>query len=71
MIIVATGLVLLQLNTPYSILEASTESASMASSSLIVLTNPVVKGLRFDDLLKAPAEPLGRGKYGSLYKIIF
>lgn len=56
--------------TPYSKSETSTESASMVSLSLIVLTSPVVKGLRFDDLLKAPAEPLGRGKYGSLFKII-
>ncbi|KAJ9564108.1 hypothetical protein OSB04_000074 [Centaurea solstitialis] len=39
------------------------------SSSLIVLTSPEVNGLRFEELLKAPAELLGRGKYGSVYKV--
>ncbi|KAE8663315.1 RING/U-box superfamily protein [Hibiscus syriacus] len=31
-------------------------------------TSPTVQGLRFKDLLRAPAELLGRGKHGSLYK---
>ncbi|CAA3010158.1 probable inactive receptor kinase At2g26730 [Olea europaea subsp. europaea] len=42
---------------------------SMVSSSLIVLTSPEVNGLRFEDLLKAPAELLGRGNHGSVYKV--
>ncbi|KAM1712722.1 hypothetical protein ACFX13_023881 [Malus domestica] len=46
-------------------------STNMVSSSLVVLKSPVVNGLKFEDLLKAPAELLGRGKYGSLYKVIF
>ncbi|GFS32635.1 leucine-rich repeat protein kinase family protein [Actinidia rufa] len=39
------------------------------SSSLIVLPNPVVKGLKFDDLLRAPAELVGRSKHGTVYKV--
>ncbi|KAK1423289.1 hypothetical protein QVD17_18587 [Tagetes erecta] len=46
----------------------SVESAPV-SSSLIVLTSPEVNGLKFDELLKAPAELLGRGKHGSVYKV--
>ncbi|KAL2523367.1 putative inactive receptor kinase [Forsythia ovata] len=51
--------------------EISSVSAdhSMVSSSLIVLTSPEVNGLRFEDLLKAPAELLGRGNHGSVYKV--
>ncbi|RZC61709.1 hypothetical protein C5167_023469 [Papaver somniferum] len=48
-----------------------TSETGMVSSSLVVLTSPIVKGLKFDDLLKAPAELLGRGRHGSLYKVIF
>ncbi|MCL7046378.1 hypothetical protein MKW94_017643 [Papaver nudicaule] len=48
-----------------------TSETGMVSSSLVVLTSPIVKGLKFEDLLKAPAELLGRGKHGSLYKVIF
>ncbi|KAA8540848.1 hypothetical protein F0562_024811 [Nyssa sinensis] len=51
----------------YSI--TSVESG-MPSSSLVVLTSPVVNGVRFEDLLRAPAELVGRGKHGSLYKVI-
>ncbi|KAL3526029.1 hypothetical protein ACH5RR_014401 [Cinchona calisaya] len=47
---------------------ASGESA-MASQSLIVLTSPEVNGIRFENLLKAPAEFLGRGKHSSVYKV--
>ncbi|XP_073128601.1 probable inactive receptor kinase At2g26730 [Henckelia pumila] len=47
---------------------ASTETA-MVSSSLIVLTSPEVNGLKFEDLLKAPAELIGRGSHGSVYKV--
>jgi len=31
----------------------------------------VVNGLKFEDLLSAPAELLGRGKHGTLYKVMF
>ncbi|XP_039016849.1 probable inactive receptor kinase At2g26730 [Hibiscus syriacus] len=48
----------------------STES-TMVSSSLVVLTSPTVSDLRFEDLLRAPAEMLGRGKHGTLYRVIF
>ncbi|CAI9280349.1 unnamed protein product [Lactuca saligna] len=42
------------------------------SASLVVLSSPVeaVNGMRFEDLLRAPAELMGRGKHGSLYKVI-
>lgn len=43
--------------------------SGMNTTSLMVLTSPVVNGLKFEDLLRAPAELLGRGKYGSLYKV--
>ncbi|XP_052190002.1 probable inactive receptor kinase At2g26730 [Diospyros lotus] len=48
--------------------ETSAESG-MASTSVIVLSSPEVNGLRFEDLLKAPAELAGRGKHGSVYKV--
>lgn len=48
----------------------SNESGGL-SSSLIVLTSSVVNGLKFEDLLKAPAELIGRGNHGSLYKVMF
>ncbi|KAF5730091.1 inactive receptor kinase [Tripterygium wilfordii] len=51
----------------YSITSAE---SGMASSMLVLLTSPVAKRLRFEDLLRAPAELLGRGKHGSLYKVI-
>lgn len=44
--------------------------SGMASSSLVVLTSPAVQKLKFEDLLRAPAELLGRGKHGSLYKVM-
>ncbi|CDP02139.1 unnamed protein product [Coffea canephora] len=47
---------------------ASGESA-VVPSSLIVLSSPEVSGIRFENLLKAPAELLGRGKHGSVYKV--
>ncbi|KAA8548072.1 hypothetical protein F0562_004667 [Nyssa sinensis] len=53
-----------------SVASAETESAMISSSSLVVLTSPVVNGLRFEALLKAPAELLGRGKHGTVYKVI-
>lgn len=48
----------------------SSNESGMASSSLVVLSNPVVKDLRFEDLLQAPAELMGRGRNGSLYKVM-
>ena len=51
----------------YSITSAE---AGTTSSSFVVLPSPVVKDLKFEDLLRAPAELLGRGKHGSLYKVI-
>lgn len=51
-------------------MEMSAES-QLVSTSLIVLESPVVNGLKFEDLLSAPAELLGRGKHGTLYKVMF
>ncbi|KAL3818644.1 hypothetical protein ACJIZ3_004549 [Penstemon smallii] len=49
----------------------SAESAKGSpSSSLVVLSSAVVNGLRFEDLLRSPAELIGRGKNGSLYKVM-
>ncbi|KAK9117072.1 hypothetical protein Sjap_016019 [Stephania japonica] len=48
---------------------SSTDQSALVSMLMVVLTSPVVKGLRFEDLLKAPAELLGRGNHGSLYNI--
>ncbi|CAK9162818.1 unnamed protein product [Ilex paraguariensis] len=48
---------------------ASADSG-LVSSSLVVLSSPEVNGLRFENLLKAPAELIGRGKHGSVYKVI-
>nr|XP_009597947.1 probable inactive receptor kinase At2g26730 [Nicotiana tomentosiformis] len=50
---------------------SSDESNTEVSQSLVVLTSPEVNnGLRFENLLKAPAELLGRGKHGSVYKVM-
>lgn len=51
-------------------IEISAES-QLVSTSLTVLESPVVNGLKFEDLLSAPAELLGRGKHGTLYKVMF
>lgn len=48
----------------------SGENSALMSSSLVVLTSPEVNGLRFGDLLQAPAEMLGRGNNGSVYKVV-
>lgn len=42
----------------------------MQPSPLVFLPIPVIRDLRFKDLLKEPAELLGRGRHGSLYKVI-
>ncbi|KAJ7956267.1 Inactive receptor kinase [Quillaja saponaria] len=44
--------------------------SGMTASTLKLLRSPVVKSLRFEDLLRAPAELLVRGKHGSLYKVM-
>ncbi|KAK9090477.1 hypothetical protein Sjap_023654 [Stephania japonica] len=43
--------------------------AGMVSSSLTILSSPVLKGMQLDELLRAPAELIGRGRHGSLYKV--
>lgn len=54
----------------FFVTSSAEQSANFASTSLLVLTSPVVNGLKFDDLLKAPAELLGRGRQSTLYKIV-
>ncbi|KAK4369598.1 hypothetical protein RND71_013390 [Anisodus tanguticus] len=50
---------------------SSDESNTAVSQSLVVLTSPEINnGLRFENLLKAPAELLGRGENGSVYKVM-
>ncbi|KAH6821298.1 hypothetical protein C2S53_000788 [Perilla frutescens var. hirtella] len=39
------------------------------SSSLMVLSSPLVDVLKFEDLLRSPAELINRGRHGSLYKV--
>ncbi|KAD6118930.1 hypothetical protein E3N88_10201 [Mikania micrantha] len=46
----------------------SVESGGV-SSSMVVISSPLVNGLKFEDLLRAPAELISRGKHGSLYKV--
>ncbi|KAJ0986643.1 hypothetical protein J5N97_004999 [Dioscorea zingiberensis] len=48
---------------------SSTDSALM-STSLVVLKSPAKRSMRFDDLLKSPAELMGRGRNGSVYKVM-
>lgn len=50
----------------YSI--TSSES-SMVSASFEILSSPLDNKLRFEDLLRAPAELIGKGKHGSAYKV--
>ncbi|GAA0163969.1 hypothetical protein LIER_39694 [Lithospermum erythrorhizon] len=47
------------------------DSMLVSSSSLVSLASPEANGLKFEDLLKAPAELLGRSTHGSVYKVIF
>ncbi|KAI3785762.1 hypothetical protein L1987_44887 [Smallanthus sonchifolius] len=58
-----------QISSEFSITSAENGGVS---ASLVVLSSPVevVNGLRFEDLLTAPAELIGRGKHGSLYKVL-
>ncbi|CAI0398783.1 unnamed protein product [Linum tenue] len=55
------------MRSEYSITSAD---SGAAAASFEVLSNPLVKGLKFNDLLKAPAELLGKGKHGSVYKVV-
>ncbi|XWS51000.1 hypothetical protein CRYUN_Cryun12cG0139100 [Craigia yunnanensis] len=41
----------------------SSVECGVALSSLVVLTSPTAQCLRFEDLLRAPAELLGKGKH--------
>ncbi|XP_019161514.1 PREDICTED: probable inactive receptor kinase At2g26730 [Ipomoea nil] len=50
--------------------QRKSESGEVASESMVVVGSGEVKGLRFEELLKAPAELLGRGKHGSVYKVM-
>ncbi|XP_027353348.1 probable inactive receptor kinase At2g26730 [Abrus precatorius] len=47
-----------------------TSESGMVSQSLIVLSRPTANELKLEDLLRAPAELIGRGKNGSLYKVM-
>ncbi|CAN4088207.1 unnamed protein product [Withania somnifera] len=42
---------------------------SMLSASFEILSSPLANKLRFEDLLGAPAELIGKGKHGSVYKV--
>ncbi|CAN1846102.1 Probable inactive receptor kinase At2g26730 [Linum perenne] len=44
--------------------------SGVAAASFVLLSSPLVKGLKFNDLLRAPAELLGKGKHGSVYKVV-
>lgn len=57
-------------STKSHILVASAESAGKGSPCAVVSTSPEVSGLKFEELLKASAELLGRGKHGSVYKVM-
>ncbi|KAG6468114.1 probable inactive receptor kinase At2g26730 [Zingiber officinale] len=50
----------------------STESAATEGSTLVVLKKSTTTAaeLKFEELLKAPAELLGRGRFGSVYKVV-
>ncbi|KAH0436757.1 hypothetical protein IEQ34_008979 [Dendrobium chrysotoxum] len=53
----------------YSISSPSHSSAGV-STSLVLLKKDGCKDLKFEDLLRAPAELLGKGRFGSLYKVV-
>ncbi|XP_031094207.1 probable inactive receptor kinase At2g26730 [Ipomoea triloba] len=49
----------------------SESGGAVSSQSLVVVgSSEAMNGLKFEELLKAPAELLGRGKHGSLYKVM-
>ncbi|GMI96392.1 hypothetical protein like AT2G26730 [Hibiscus trionum] len=45
------------------------EQSRVTMSPLVVLRSPTSRALKFEDLLRAPAELLRKGKHGSLYKV--
>ncbi|XP_058111694.1 probable inactive receptor kinase At2g26730 [Magnolia sinica] len=49
----------------------SSTGSGVVSSALVILSKSKMRDLTFEELLKAPAELLGRGRYGSLYKVTF
>ncbi|XP_049367178.1 probable inactive receptor kinase At2g26730 [Solanum verrucosum] len=51
----------------YSI--TSSPENSMLSASFEILSSPLANKLRFEDLLRAPAELIRKGKHGSVYKV--
>ncbi|KAF8037159.1 hypothetical protein BT93_B0159 [Corymbia citriodora subsp. variegata] len=44
--------------------------SGVAPAALVILNSSLVKDLKFEDLLRAPAELLGRGRHGTLYKVM-
>ncbi|CAN0837276.1 Probable inactive receptor kinase At2g26730 [Linum grandiflorum] len=44
--------------------------SGVAAASFVLLSSPLVKGVKFNDLLRALAELLGKGKHGSVYKVV-
>ncbi|PAN12218.1 hypothetical protein PAHAL_2G249800 [Panicum hallii] len=64
---------------PTSAEQSAAAAAGVPSASLVVLRTASItstaaaaaaKELRFEDLLKSPAELLGRGRFGSSYKVV-
>ncbi|KAI9120331.1 hypothetical protein K1719_007364 [Acacia pycnantha] len=49
---------------------SSTTESGMVSQSLVVLSRPNVNDITLEDLMRSPAELIGRGKFGSLYKVM-
>ncbi|CAN1846100.1 Probable inactive receptor kinase At2g26730 [Linum perenne] len=56
-----------EMRSEYSI---TSGDSGVAAASFVLLSSPLVKGLKFNDLLRAPAELLGKGKHGSVYKVV-
>ncbi|XP_019464741.1 PREDICTED: probable inactive receptor kinase At2g26730 [Lupinus angustifolius] len=56
----------IEMKSEYSMTSLESE---MNTSTLVVLSSPGPYALRFEDILRAPAELVGRGMHGSLYKV--
>ncbi|KAK8951254.1 putative inactive receptor kinase RLK902 [Platanthera zijinensis] len=56
-------------HSEYSI-SSSAHSIAGVSTSLVVLRKDKIRELKFEELLRAPAELLGKGRFGSLYKVV-
>ncbi|CAN0890253.1 Probable inactive receptor kinase At2g26730 [Linum grandiflorum] len=56
-----------EMRSEYSI---TSGDSGVAAASFVLLSSPLVKGVKFNDLLRAPAELLGKGKHGSVYKVV-